>query len=63
MFPAASSQFARIAMSGATSRPDTQWSSVDLDAQVEANGTVSFRVGGIVLRREALLLRRQTMLH
>ena len=62
MFPAASSQFARIAMSGATSRT-TQRSSVNLDAQVEANGTVSFRVGGIVLRREALLLRRQTMLH
>ena len=41
-------------MSGATSRT-TQRSSVNLDAQVEANGIVSFRVGGIVAQEGGIV--------
>ncbi len=42
-------------MSGATSRPDTQGSIVDLEALVEADGTVSFRVGGIVAQEGGIV--------
>ena len=42
-------------MSGATSRPDTQGSIVDLEANIEADGTVSFRVGGIVAQEGGIV--------
>ena len=42
-------------MSGATSRPDTQGSIVDLEANIEADRTVSFRVGGIVAQEGGIV--------